>query len=74
MERITRSDINEKLQRINKRPVILDKRIDLSLDYYSGAGRIQYKGGSSHLSPRLKLRELDIWLDGFETALDKTHA
>ena len=66
--RITKSELENRVSRIAK-----FTKLNLCLEYAYGKPRVYISNDDtsySELSPRLPGRELDIWLDGFESALD----
>jgi hypothetical protein len=43
----------------------------LTMDKMAGGWRLQAKGGSVNVSPRLQTREMFWWLDGFIDGIDR---
>jgi hypothetical protein len=59
-ERVTKTYLRERVERIKR------YYPDISISWAYGRPRVYNADGSSELSPRLPMPEMNTWLDGFE--------
>ena len=68
MERITKTYLEKRVEMIAR------YYPDISISWAYGRPRVYNADGSRELSPRLPMRELDNWLDGFERGFELARA